>query len=80
MQLFMSNNENMPILTNNQSLLLENDLELDELDTAKKDMNWNKTPGTDGLPIEFYDIFWLKLRAVLLASFKYGQQTGTLYM
>ena len=68
----MSNNENMPILTNNQSLLLENDLELDELDTAKKDMNRNKTPGTDGLPIELYDIFWLKLRAVVLASFKYG--------
>ena len=78
LQSFLSNNENMPVLSNNQSALLDNELELEELDTAKTETNKNKTPGTDGLPIEFYEIFWLKLRNLLLASFKFGLHTGTL--
>ena len=77
-QTFMSNNENMSILSQNEMLLLENDLTIEELDTSKTDTNKNKTPGTDGLPIEFYEVFWLKLREILLSSLNYGLHSGTL--
>ena len=77
-QNFMSNNENMSILSQNEMLLLENDLTIEELDTSKTDTNKNKTPGTDGLPIEFYEVFWLKLREILLSSLNYGLRSGTL--
>ena len=32
----------------------------------------NKTPGHDGLPIEFYRIFWDQIKKPLLESFKYA--------
>ena len=34
----------------------------EELATAIKGMNNNKTPGEDGIPIDLYKVFWLKLK------------------
>ena len=35
---------------------------LDELGIALKGMNNNKTPGNDGIPADFYKVFWDKLK------------------
>ena len=47
-----------------------------ELEAAIKKMNLNKSPGSDGLPVEFYKSFWpfLKddLRALLNDSYDHG--------
>ena len=75
---FMSNNENMTILSNLDSINLDIDLANEEFETATKDMSFNKTPGTDGLPIEWYIVFWLKIKNIFIASIKFGLHTGKL--
>ena len=44
---------------------LDSHITLSELNTAVKDMKNNKCPGLDGIPIDFYKIFWNKLRDLL---------------
>ena len=38
--------------------LLDQELTISELQTAIFEMKLNKTPGLDGLPVEFYRTFW----------------------
>ena len=45
-------------------------LTLDELTCAVKSMKCNKTPGCDGLPMEFYAIFWKCLGPIILEMLK----------
>ena len=47
---------------------------------ALKDFSNNKTPGTDGLPAEFYRFFWPDMCLGLQASCNYAFQHGTLSM
>ena len=41
-------------------------------------MDSNKTPGSDGLPTEFYKIFWNDIADFLLGSINYAYKTGQL--
>ena len=45
---------------------------------ALKEMDSNKTPGSDGLPAEFYKIFWNDIADFLLGSINYAYKTGQL--
>ena len=45
---------------------------------ALKNMECNKTPGSDGLPAEFYKVFWNDIADLLLKSLNYAHQTGEL--
>ena len=38
----------------------------------------NKTPGTDGLPVEFLKFFWPELQSSIVDSFNYAFQSGSL--
>ena len=40
-----------------------------EIQNCIKTFKNNKSPGTDGLPIEFYKIFWNKIKEPLLNSY-----------
>lgn len=57
---------------------LEVELSLDELTKAVNSMPNNKTPGSDGLPKEFYMTFWDELKVPLLEMYKESLGTGTL--
>ena len=35
---------------------------------------YNKTPGEDGLPAEFYKVFWIDVKCYLVASYKYSYE------
>ena len=39
-----------------------------ECEEALKSMNADKTPGTDGLPVEFYKAFWDDISTHLLSA------------
>ena len=39
-------------------------------------MECNKTTGSDGLPAEFYEVFWNGIADLFLKSFNYAHQTG----
>ena len=45
---------------------------------ALKDMGTEKTPGTDGLPAEFYKVFWNDISAILIRALNYAYETGQL--
>ena len=45
-------------ITNDESVLLESFPTFDECHDAVFNMIINKSPGADGLPSEFYKIFW----------------------
>ena len=45
---------------------------------ALKNMKCNKTPGSDGLPAEFYIVFWKDIADLFLKSLNYARQTGHL--
>ena len=49
-----------------------------ELLRIVKSLPNNKTPGEDGLPSEFYKMFWQDIKLCLLDSYKYSYQTGNL--
>ena len=49
-----------------------------ECTSALRDFNSNKTPGTDGLPAEFYRFFWPDICHDLIASYNYAFQHGTM--
>ena len=42
---------------------------------ALKDMGTEKTLGTDGLPAEFYKVFWKDISAVLIRALNYAYET-----
>ena len=41
-------------------------------------MSLNKTPGSDGLPVEFYKVFWSDISDVLLNALNYAYYKGQL--
>ena len=45
---------------------------------ALKDMSLNKTPGSDGLPVEFYKVFWSDISDHLLNALNYAYHKGQL--
>ena len=49
-------------------------ISMSEIEMAIKKMNNNKTPGQDGLPVDFYKVFWTKLKQpfydMVIASFE----------
>ena len=45
---------------------------------ALKDMGTEKTAGTDGLPAEFYKVFWNDISAILIGALNYAYETGQL--
>ena len=43
-----------------------------------KSMESNKTPGTDGIPVEFYKVFWNDVKPFFLASINTSHAKGLL--
>lgn len=63
------NSLNMPQLSNDQASLLEGPITLLEIDKAISSLNSGKSPGADGLPIEFYKVLKGKINKLLLRVF-----------
>ena len=49
-----------------------------ECANALKEMNNNKSPGSDGITTEFYKIFWPNIKTYLVESLNYSYQTESL--
>ena len=41
-------------------------------------MEPNKTPGSDGLPAEFYKVFWKEISTTLIRALNYSYESGQL--
>ena len=55
-----------------ESSSCEGPITLPELDSALRQLNLNKSPGLDGLPVEFYTTFWPLLKSDLHAVSTYA--------
>ena len=49
---------------------IDNPIELNEISLAAFELANNKAPGSDGIPIDFYKIFWNKIKEFLLHVFE----------
>ena len=63
-------------LSPHQSSLCEDTMTIDEISFAVKNMNTNKSPGPDGLTVEFYRKFWDILAPHLVLVFNSCFQAG----
>ena len=57
----------------------ESDITLDEIESAIKTMAHNKSPGMDGLPVEFYVLFWGKIKGTFYDMVKQVIKEGILH-
>ena len=67
-----------PILDNDERDTMNNEITENELLAALKLTQNNKSPGSDGLPAEFYKMFWQDIKLPLINSIKHAYQTGLL--
>ena len=54
-------------------------MSLKEITNAVKELNKNKTPGADGLPVEVYIMFWNILKHPLLEALNFAYEKGELH-
>ena len=59
----------LPKLSLNDQILLDQLLKIEEMTKALKSMENSKSPGNDGLTVEFYKFFWNDLKYLLYDSF-----------
>ena len=57
---------------------LEKDISIDECYSAINNMKLNKAPGCDGLPVEFYRLFWEDIKLTLFETYKETLTNGML--
>ena len=67
-----------PKLSDDENDILEQPLSKQELLDVIKTMKTNKTPGYDGLPIEFYIVFLLDISDLLIDAYNFSLQQGVL--
>ena len=65
-------------LSDECSDLVEKEIMLDEIKSTIKSIKNDKSPGVDGLPVEFYKIFWNDTHDILLYSYNHSIGVGYL--
>jgi len=70
--------ENDDVLSSEERDSIEGLLTELECLNALKDLEPDKSPGTDGLPSEFYPMFWSEVFKPLLEALDYGFEIGQL--
>ena len=70
--------DNDTVLSKDEQSLCEGLLTEKECLEALKAMESEKTPGTDGLPAEFYKVFWIDIKTPLIRALNFSHETGQL--
>ena len=69
---------NATYLTKEEQTICEGVLTEKECFEALKNMDSDKTPGTDGLPAEFYKVFWKDISPFLIPALNFAFESGYL--
>lgn len=67
-----------PSITEQDSLLCNDLLTFEECEKTLGMMKNNKTPGNDGLTVEFYKCFWKHIGTIVVDSFNFSYEYGQL--
>ena len=62
----------IPKISCDQKMLCDQEINENEWKKALLELKNNKTPGCDGLPVEFYKFFWNKVKCLILDSFHWS--------
>lgn len=73
-------NNSTKIITHNEAQTCDKPITMQEMTQALNDLNSDKTPGSDGLTVEFYKHFWTVLSTPLLNAILYAKQKGILHV
>ena len=65
-------------LSSRQVEMLEGEITVEEIGKTLKNLNNNRSPGSDGFPYEFYKVFWNDVKHFVHRSLKDGVTTGRL--
>ena len=76
---FMYKNSENKLSDDVQQRLLNSEINLSEIAMAIKEMPRNRMPGSDGLPVDFYKMFYVKLKILLMALFEHCFKVGRLH-
>jgi exonuclease III len=68
--------EDIPEISEEDHILCDAQLSLVEVSKALKDLKNGKTPGTDGLPPDFYKFFWKNIGSLVYDSLKHVWEKG----
>lgn len=72
-------NETRPQISEQEKNDLDKELTLVELSNAVKQMENDKTPGHDGIPVEFYKVFWERISQPLYKAIQKCERQEILY-
>lgn len=67
-----------PKLSEEQKEYAEERITEQDILTALKSTNKNKSPGSDGMPSEFYKVFWNNITIYIMDSINHSLITGSL--
>ena len=73
-------NETDDKLSNVEKESMEQEISLEELDTAVKGLKKEKTPGNTGFTAEFYQFFWQKIRKMYYNALMYAKGKGEFHL
>ena len=78
---YLNEVNNINILNENESRNLEGDITNQECEAALRHMKINKSPGSDGIPVEVYKTFWQDINLLVIdslnSSYDKGELAGT---
>jgi len=69
-------NPNLSKLSSEASEKCEGKITIEECQNIIKTFQLGKTPGNDGLPIEFYNVFWSSIGEMVVESFNEAYEEG----
>ena len=69
-----------PKLSENEQMSCEGKISEKEILEALKKTQNNKSPGSDGIPAEFYKMFWIDIKEYLLKAINASYEAGSLYI
>ena len=71
-------NANLPLISDEHKTSCDKTITLEEIKENLFNMNGGKSPGNDGLSVEFYKFFWEDLKTLLFESYEYSITVGFL--
>jgi exonuclease III len=69
---YFLNRKDLNTVNEDDKELLESEVSYNEICNAIKELPNGKTPGSDGIPIDFYKVFWTKISKMVEDSINYG--------
>ena len=77
-EIYLESSNTTTVLNDMQKESLEGKITVIECEYALKSMKSNKSPGSDGLPAEFYNTFWPEIKKDLIESLNQSYDSGSL--